>query len=161
MRSVRWREALVARCALVVVAASAACSAGPAGTLGSPDPAAVVPGRTPLWGVTVDGISHLASTVSALAALPEKPTTRVVFDVQQPARYYAVAVRRIHRVSVVMGELLDSSDEKAISVAAFRARAESYLRALGGQVSIWEIGTATGPALTRQSLPSSPLPMTP
>jgi hypothetical protein len=39
-----------------------------------------------------------------------------------------------------MGELLDSSDEKAISVAAFGTRVESYLHALGRQVGIWEIG---------------------
>ena len=39
-----------------------------------------------------------------------------------------------------MGELLDSSDEKAISVARFQARVESYLHALGAGVSIWEIG---------------------
>jgi hypothetical protein len=39
-----------------------------------------------------------------------------------------------------MGELLDSSDEKAISVTGFRARVESYLHALGRRVSIWEIG---------------------
>jgi hypothetical protein len=39
-----------------------------------------------------------------------------------------------------MGELLDSSDEKAISVAGFQARVESYLHVLGARVSIWEIG---------------------
>ena len=35
---------------------------------------------------------------------------------------------------------LRRSDEKAISVAAFQTRVESYLHALGRQVSIWEIG---------------------
>ena len=83
---------------------------------------AVVSGGTPLFGVTVDDIGHLGRTVSALAALPEKETTRVYFDVRQPARYYATAVRRISREGAVIGELLDSSDEKAITVAGFQAR---------------------------------------
>jgi hypothetical protein len=102
--------------------------------------AAVTPDRTPLFGVTVDDIGHLGHTVSALAELPDRPAIRVYFDVRQPARYYATAVRRIGRVGAVMGELLDSSDEKAISVAGFQTRVESYLHALGAGVSIWEIG---------------------
>jgi len=63
-----------------------------------------------------------------------------VVEVAGAARYYATAVRRISRVGAVIGELLDSSDEKAITVAGFQARAESYLHALGARVSIWEIG---------------------
>ena len=39
-----------------------------------------------------------------------------------------------------MGELLDSSDERAITVAGVRARTHSYLRELGKQVAIWEVG---------------------
>jgi len=110
---------------------------------------AVVAGRSavvsaaahaPLFGVTIDDIGHLGGMVSALAGLPEKPAARVYFDVREPVRYYAAAVRRISRVSTVMGELLDSSDEKAISVAAFGARVESYLHALGPDVGIWEVG---------------------
>ena len=120
-------------------------------------------GSAPLFGATADTISHLGSTVSSLAALPEKPTTRVYFDVREPARYYAAAVRRIGSVSAVLGELLDSSDEKAISVAGFQARVESYLHTLGHQVSIWEIGNEvngnwTGP--TPRSRRSSPRPTT-
>jgi hypothetical protein len=94
----------------------------------------------PLWGVTVDEITRVESVVSALAALPDRPTTRVYFDVREPASYYAQALTQIDRVSAVMGELLDSSDEKAISIAAFQARVESYLRTLGAGVDIWEIG---------------------
>jgi hypothetical protein len=123
---------LIAVCVLAAVAVVTASPPQPA--------AAVAPARAPVFGVTVDTIGHLGSTVSALAALPEKPTTRIYFNVREPARYYAAAVRRIGRVSAVMGELLDSSDEKAISVAGFGARVESYLHTLGRQVSIWEIG---------------------
>jgi hypothetical protein len=103
-------------------------------------PAAAAAARVPVWGVTVDSISQAGRVVSSLAGLPDRPTARVYFDVRRPARYYAQAVRRIHRVSAVMGELLDSSDEKAISVTRFRARVKSYLHVLGRQVDIWEIG---------------------
>src|SRR5581483_10682894 len=96
----------------------------------SPAPRAPL-GRTPLWGVTIDGTGRLASMVRTLAGLPHKATARVYFNVREPARYYAAAVRRISRVSAVMGELLDSSDAKRISVRAFDARAESYLHTLG------------------------------
>ena len=58
----------------------------------------------------------------------------------KPAGYYATPVARIAGVGQVMGELLDSSDEQAISTAAMRQRAESYVQALGGDVAIWEVG---------------------
>ena len=47
----------------------------------------------------------------------------------EPPRYYATAVRRLRPVSYLMGELLDSSDEKHISLAAYRQRVKSYLAA--------------------------------
>jgi hypothetical protein len=47
---------------------------------------------------------------------------RIYFDVSEPAAYYAKAVRRLHPVSYLMGELLDSSDERHISVTATVAR---------------------------------------
>jgi hypothetical protein len=94
----------------------------------------------PLWGVTVDDISRLHELTDGLAALPDRPTTRVYFDVREPAQYYAAAVEQIDRVGSVMGELLDSSDEKSISTAAFQARVQSYLQTLGPRVGIWEIG---------------------
>jgi hypothetical protein len=94
----------------------------------------------PLFGVTVDSIAQLKSTSSALGALPRRATTRVVFDVQQPAGYYAAAVAQIHKLSAVMGELLDSSDEKSISTGALRTRAQEYVATLGAGVDIWEVG---------------------
>jgi hypothetical protein len=94
----------------------------------------------PLFGVTVDEIGKLQSITRSLAALPRRATTRVVFDVRQPAQYYVQAVQAIHGVSGVMGELLDSSDEQSISSAELHSRAEAYLSALGGNVDIWEVG---------------------
>lgn len=82
----------------------------------------------------------MKTLLGALAALPERPTARVYFDVGEPASYYAAPVAEISRVGTVMGELLDSSDEKRIGVAAFQERVESYIAALGSSVGIWEIG---------------------
>jgi hypothetical protein len=95
---------------------------------------------TPLFGVTVDEISRLQALTAALAALPRRPTTRVYFNVREPASYYAEAVPAIHAVSGVMGELLDSSDETSITTAQLQARTREYLAALGSAVDIWEIG---------------------
>lgn len=97
MRSVRpaaGRTAVAGLLALVMIVAPAACAPAPAGT-----PA---PGRTTLWGLTVDDVTHAGVVASLLAGLPERPTTRVYFDVRLPARHYAAAVARIGRVSVVM-----------------------------------------------------------
>jgi hypothetical protein len=96
--------------------------------------------RAPLYGVTLDEVVHLERLLGMLAALPERPTTRVYFDRREPASYYQRALQQIHRVSGVMGELLDSSDEKAVSVNAFQSRTLSYLATLGADVDIWEIG---------------------
>ncbi len=149
-----WRPAPSRRRAITCLAlvctiaggasAAGAIAAGPsaAGTAAdrSSTAAAATTSDTPLYGVTIDRITHLASILGALAALPERPTTRVYFDVHEPAGYYAHALEQIEGVSTVMGELLDSSDEKAISTAAFQERVESYLHALGPRVGIWEIG---------------------
>jgi hypothetical protein len=137
--STRWA---LPRIGLVVAAALSA--AGP--TFGRSDRvAAAVPASTtrltpPLYGVTIDDPSDLSALVEALAALPERPTTRVVFDVGRSAASYRWAVGRIHRVSDVMGELLDSSQERAVSVGRLRSRVRAYLQTLGLVVNIWEIG---------------------
>jgi hypothetical protein len=93
-----------------------------------------------LFGVTADGVGRLHELVTSARHLPERPTTRIYFDVSEPPRYYAAAVRRLRPVSYLMGELLDSSDETHISLAAYRHRVESYLAAFGNEVDLWEIG---------------------
>jgi hypothetical protein len=133
-----------------LVAAGVLVAMMTAGVLASPEgqkaalasrwPAANTAGHPVLWGVTVDDIAHLPALTAALAGLPERPVTRVYFDIRRPASYYAAAVARIGRVSTVMGELLDSSDEKAVTVPAMAARVASYLRMMRRQVAIWEIG---------------------
>lgn len=102
--------------------------------------AASAPGDAPVYGVTVDRITHLGEMVASLAALPRRPTTRVYFELHRPASSYVQAVSEIHGVSGVMGELLDSSEETRISTEAFQERVQSYLQTLGSSVDVWEVG---------------------
>ncbi len=95
---------------------------------------------SPLYGVTVDSIGNLSTIVTGVQRLPEVPTTRIYFDVKEPARYYSAAVDALQPVSFLMGELLDSSDEKKISAPAYNRRVKSYLATLGNKIDLWEIG---------------------
>jgi hypothetical protein len=138
----RWRVIvsfafLLAMAMGVAPAGAASAGAAPPSSSNAAAPAA---GDTPLYGVTVDEITHLEPLISSLAALPFRPTTRVYFDVREPASYYAQALAQMDPVSDTMGELLDSSDEKSISTEAFQTRVESYLHTLGAEVNIWEVG---------------------
>lgn len=133
------RRLVLLSCATAAALAMQASSAGSASA--GANPATVPAARdAPVYGVTVDEVAHVENLVSALAALPSRPTTRVYFDVHEPASYYTHALSQIDPVSAVMGELLDSSDEKKISTEAFQDRVESYLHTLGSQVNIWEVG---------------------
>ena len=108
---------------------------------------------SPVYGVTLDRIGNLARVVAGERALPERPTSRVYFDVSEPASHYAKAVSELHPVSAVMGELLDSSDATLITTSQYQSRVESFLGVLGSSVDIWEIGNEvngnwTGPYST-------------
>jgi hypothetical protein len=103
--------------------------------------------------VTVDNVGNMQAVLASERALPERPMTRVYFNVTEPASYYTSPVSRLHAVSGVMGELLDSSDATRITTSAFQSRVESYLSDLGSSVDIWEIGNEvngdwTGPYAT-------------
>jgi hypothetical protein len=92
-----------------------------------------------IWGVTVDDVSGLSRTVSSLARLAKRPTTRIVFDEWVPAAQYLPAAKQIHKVSDVMGEILDSSAMVQYSVANYGKRVREYMNTLGNHVDIWEI----------------------
>jgi hypothetical protein len=130
--SATWRKG-VARSSVVLLVLCALVLAAPAAARATWLDA-------PLYGVTIDEIARFEELASSLEALPRRPTTRVYFNVREPASYYAQAVARIDSVSGVMGELLDSSDERSISLARFQKRVESYLQTLGSTVQIWEVG---------------------
>lgn len=94
----------------------------------------------PLFGVTLDSVEKLPAVVNSLDSLSHKPTARIVFDEFVPARRYKKAVSKIHKVSYVMGELLDSFYVKQYSVKAYLKRTREYIDTLGSNVDIWEIG---------------------
>ncbi len=97
-------------------------------------------GPAVLYGVTIDDTTGLSGTLAALRALPVQPTVRVVFDAgSSPARYLP-AVRRLAGSATVMGELLDSSEEKQVPVDAMASRTQQYMAVLGPYVGIWEVG---------------------
>ena len=106
----------------------------------SPIGASAQTSAEPLYGITIDNIGQINTTVSAESKLPNRPTTRVYFNVSEPASYYRAAVSKVHSVSNVMGELLDSSDATHITTSSFQTRVESYLSTLGVSVTIWEVG---------------------
>ena len=110
------------------------------GTMAAHDLTPMRPLPRVLYGVTADNVGRLRELVTSARHLPEMPTTRIYFDVSEPPRYYATAVRRLRPLSYLMGELLDSSDETHISVAAYRHRVKSYLAAFRNEIDLWEIG---------------------
>jgi len=138
MAVIRIASAISAVAAVVLLASGAyprvpAAPHSPAAPHGRPLP------RT-LYGVTADDVSGLNQMVPSSRRLPAMPATRIYFDVRQPPRYYARAVETLHPVSYLMGELLDSSDETGIGVAAYARRVRAYLGAFGAAIDIWEIG---------------------
>ena len=84
-----------------------------------------------LYGVTLDRVTKPERLAAALSALPERATTRIYFDTHEPASLYKPALTQLHPVSGIMGELLDSSQEKAISAEALKSRVEEYTAGLG------------------------------
>jgi hypothetical protein len=94
---------------------------------------------SPMVGVTVDTVAHLPETIEALAALPVMPVARIVFD-RGPVSMYTAAVDELRPVAYLMGELVDSSDVRHYSLAAYRDRTRSYYAALGDRIDLWEIG---------------------
>jgi hypothetical protein len=93
-----------------------------------------------IYGVTVDAIDNIEQTVDALSSLSKMPMTRIVFDKGQAATQYAAAVAKIAPKSYVMGEIVDSSAMKKYTVAQYKARTREYLKVLGQNVDLWEVG---------------------
>jgi len=95
---------------------------------------------TRVYGITIDAVSRISNTVTALSNMCKKPTTRIVFDEFIPATDYQNAVNQIHNVSFIMGEILDSYYMKQYTLAQYQSRMTEYLNLLGDKVDIWEIG---------------------
>jgi hypothetical protein len=94
----------------------------------------------PVYGVTIDDIANISSVVSAAEAVPYMSTTRVYLDPTEPASYYKSALQQLAPHTYVMGEILDSSDMKSMTVSAEQTRVSSLLSTLGSTVDVWEVG---------------------
>jgi hypothetical protein len=112
---------------------SSSSSSGAGGSGGAP-------GADTIYGVTLDNVSDLPAITLSLEKLTYKPTARIVFDEFIPATDYADAAAAIHKVSNVMGEILDSYYVSLYSPEEYQARTTEYLDTLGADVDIWEIG---------------------
>jgi hypothetical protein len=96
--------------------------------------------RAPIYGVTVDDVSNPPDIVESLKRLSHKATTRIVFNLHVPASRYVAASSKIHAVSYVMGEIVDSFFMAKYGVEDYLTRTSNYLKTLGDNVDIWEIG---------------------
>lgn len=123
------------RGSVFLVALTCALNAGATPSVAS---GRVVP--TPLYGVTVDDVSRLNDITESLGRLSKMPTTRIVFDEEVEPAYYRKPAVAIHKVSYVMGELLDSYYVKTVSVQGYIDRTRQYLNELSDVVDIWEVG---------------------
>ncbi len=127
------------------------CSSGAILTCPAPEPG---PGTTsptqppstvqPITnGVTVDapwGTSQINNIVASLVAFGRPMTTRIVYDEFVAATEYTASTKKIHGVSFVVGEILDSFYMGKYSVATLNARTTEYINALKSDVDVWEFG---------------------
>lgn len=100
----------------------------------------VIPDSTIIYGVTIDAVDHLDDITDALSHHSKKMSTRIIFDEWIPAKEYIIPCKKIHDVSYVMGEILDSYYFSEYSNNLYTDRVNEYTEALGDYVDIWEIG---------------------
>lgn len=90
------------------------------------------------YGITIDSIQNLPSIIESVKSFNKKPFVRIVFDpLNYP--YYTESVAKISNYAFIMGELLDSSSMKDLSITQYKDRAIKYISNLP-KVTIWEIG---------------------
>ncbi len=94
--------------------------------------------KTPMYGITLDTVSHFRKTLASLKNLPYKPTVRVVFDMGTPASDYRRKLVKLHKVAYVMGEVMDSYYFPT-DLSTYKARTQELVGQLGDVVDIWEI----------------------
>ena len=109
-------------------------------TTGTPPPSPPTTTSTsPMFGVTIDGVSGMSTVMSAEAAMPYKATTRVVLD-NAAASQFTSAISQLHGHSPVMAEILDSATMAGVSNTQVDSATKSYTSAFGSNVDIWEVG---------------------
>jgi len=92
-----------------------------------------------IYGLTLDDISNIDTTVDAIKSLSKRTTTRVVFD-KVPASDYTNALYKLSPYTDIMGLLFDSEYIKDYSLEAYKNRVKEYLNTHADKVQIWEIG---------------------
>ena len=95
---------------------------------------------SPIYGVTLDDVSKPAAEVNSLGQMAQVPTARIVFDAGVRPSYYLKPIQQLRNVAYIMGELVDSSYMKQYTVNQIASWTQSYTKALGNLVDIWEIG---------------------
>lgn len=130
----RWLAPIVAVSAAVGTGAGTAALASPAGAQA----------KDPVYGVTIDQVTKISTVITNIEKLPYAPTVRVVFtwsgNTPTAPSHYTTAVTDLDAHGTVMGELLDSSFEKKVTVKEYTTDVKNYLTKLGSKVGIWEIG---------------------
>jgi hypothetical protein len=95
---------------------------------------------SPIYGVTLDDVSKPAAEVNSLSQMAQVPTARIVFDAGVRPSYYLKPIQQLRNVAYIMGELVDSSYMRQYTVNQIASWTQSYTKALGNLVDIWEIG---------------------
>lgn len=105
------------------------------------------PARTlTLYGITIDNandgfITDQAAAIASITSDTGFPlTVRVVFDEGTMGADWVSSVDTLTPVCQVMGMLIDSEYIDTLNVTQYGDRATDFLGALGGVVSIWEVG---------------------
>jgi len=94
-----------------------------------------------IYGVTLESVhTKFEKTLYSLINFSKKTTARVVFDNDETPAQYLDAIRRIHKVSYLMGELEDSYVMNDLSVPQYKKRAKQFIDVMGDEIDIWEIG---------------------
>jgi hypothetical protein len=98
------------------------------------------PPPNPIYGVTVDDVANVSNILNSSTHLQHMPTTRIVFDASANVSDYNNAINQLQPASYLMGLLLDSSDEQALTASAEHTRVANYLSTYSSKIDIWEIG---------------------
>ena len=93
------------------------------------------------WGATFDTITGGVAGLRVASGLyPNDGWLRICFDPGEKPGYYAAEITHAHELGLrVVGQILDSSEMRRWSVAAFKARTREYVGALP-DVDEWETG---------------------
>lgn len=93
------------------------------------------------WAGTFDTITGGVPGLKVLASLyPKDGWLRICFDPGEKPAYYAAEIAHAHALGLkVVGQILDSSEMRRWSVAAFERRTREYVGALS-DVDEWETG---------------------